>query len=84
MATMVELRLKKEFDYFLAHQKELSQSYSGRYVVIKGEEVIGVYDTMIQAFSDTSKTEKPGTFLIQLAEPGEESYTQVFHSRVHL
>ena len=74
--------LEREFDYFLAHQEELVRQYRGKFVVIKDQKVIGAYDSEIEAVQETSKTHELGTFLVQLAEPGSQSYTQVFHSRV--
>lgn len=34
--------LQKELEYFKSHQKELVQKYSGRFIVIKNEEVVGI------------------------------------------
>ena len=74
--------LESEFRYFLEHQDELVEKYRGKVVVIVGEEVVGTYDDEAQAFKETQKSREVGTFLIQKCEPGEEAYTQVFHSRV--
>lgn len=74
--------LEKEFNYYLTHQKELVAKYKGRTIVIKNERVIGDYDSEIEAVSETAKTHALGTFLVQKCEPGQESYTNVFHSRV--
>jgi hypothetical protein len=74
--------LEKEFQYYKDHQKELVDKFEGKFVVIKGEQVIGSYDSEIEAYEETKKTEELGTFLIQQALPGAENYTQTFHSRV--
>jgi hypothetical protein len=74
--------LEKEFQYYKDHQKELVDKFEGKFVVIKGEQVIGSYDSEIEAYEETKKTEELGTFLIQQALPGVENYTQTFHSRV--
>lgn len=74
--------LEKEFEYYLDHQEELVKKYRGKFVVIKGCKVVGTYDTELEALSETSKTEELGTFLVQKCEPGSESYTHTFHSRV--
>lgn len=74
--------LEKEFKYYLEHQAELVEKYKGKFVVIKGEEVIGVFDTEDVAYFETEKQHEPGTFLIQLCEPGDSAYTQIFHSGV--
>lgn len=76
--------LEQEFLYYQQHQSELVNEYLNRAIVIKGNKVIGSYDTQKQAYLETIKTEKPGTFLIQLCVPGTNSTTQVYHSQVIL
>ncbi|MEE8483150.1 MAG: DUF5678 domain-containing protein [Nitrospinota bacterium] len=78
----MEKILEKEFKYYIAHQDELVAKYKGKYIVIKGESVIGSYDDEIKALEQTSKNHELGTFLVQKCEPGKENYTQSFHSRV--
>lgn len=79
---MMSMPLEKEFSYYKSHQDELVRQYNGRVIVIVGETVIGDYDTELQALLETKKAHKPGTFFIQKCGPGEENYTQTFHSRV--
>lgn len=74
--------LEKEFKYYLDNQKKLVEQYDGRFIVIKNDKVIGVYDTELDAIEETSKKEKLGTFLVQKCEPGKDNYTQMYHSRV--
>ena len=77
----MESPLKKEFEYFLANQKELVEKHNGKYVVVKGQQVIGVYDEELAAIADTKKNHPLGTFLVQKVDAGKE-YSQTFHSRV--
>lgn len=74
--------LEREFKYYLSHQKELVEKYNGKYLVIIGEDVVGVFDSEMTAIEETSKTHELGTFLVQKCEPGSEGYTQTYHSRV--
>ncbi len=74
--------LEKEFKYYLDHQTELVEKFNGKFIVIKNEKVIGVYDTKNDAYFETIKTEKLGTFIIQLCTPGPDAYTQISHARV--
>jgi hypothetical protein len=76
--------LEKEFKYYLDHQEELVKRYNGKYVVIKNMEVIGAFDSEFEAVQKTAEKHELGTFLVQKCEPGKESYTQTFHSRVTL
>jgi hypothetical protein len=74
--------LKQEFEYYIAHQDELVAKHLGKFVVIKGQEVIGTYDDELHAIRETQRQHPLGSFLVQKCEPGEESYTQSFHSLV--
>ena len=74
--------LEREFKYYLDHQDELVKKYSGKVLAIKSEQVIGVFDSEVEAVSQISRQHPLGTFLIQKCEPGSEAYTQTFHSRV--
>lgn len=74
--------LEREFKYYLKHQDDLVKKYNGKFVVIKGDEVLGAYDDELEAVKKTSEKHELGTFLVQKCEPGTESYTQTFHSRV--
>lgn len=74
--------LKNEFQYYLDNQKELVKKYAGKVLVIKGQKVIGAFDSEVEAIKETAKTHSLGTFLVQKCEPGKAAYTQTFHSRV--
>jgi hypothetical protein len=74
--------LKVEFDYYLAHQDELVKQYNGKVLVIKDQKVIGIFDDQVTAVTETQKTHKLGSFLVQKVAPGDSAYSQTFHSRV--
>ena len=74
--------LEKEFKYYKEHQDELVAQFQGKYLIIKDEQVVAVYDTELEAYSEAKKKFEGGTFLIQQCLPGKSSYTQTFHSRV--
>ena len=79
---MIDNYLQKQLGYFKSHQDELVKKYEGKFLVIKDQEIQGVYDTEIDAYVDAKEKFELGTFLIQQCLPGQESYTQTFHSRV--
>ena len=79
---MSNTALQTEFEYYLAHQDDLVEKYSGKFIVIKGGEVLGAYDDELTAINKTKQVHKPGTFLVQFVSPGDAAYTQVFHSQV--
>lgn len=78
----MEKKLEKEFNYYLENQSDLLKKHEGKFLVIKGTEVIGTYDTELKALEETAKEHEIGTFLIQHCTPGAENYTQTYHSRV--
>jgi hypothetical protein len=59
--------LKKELDYYFDHQRELVKQYKGKYLVIKNQMVIGVYDSETEA-ETAMRYNEPGTFLILKCE----------------
>jgi hypothetical protein len=79
---MTESQLKKEFEFYLAHQSELVRDYNGKVVVIKDEKVLNVFNTPLEAVTETQKHYPLGTFLVQRVSPGDTAYTHTFHSRV--
>lgn len=79
---MKDSPLKKEFEFYLAHQAELVEKYNGKFISLKDGNVLGAYETAAQAISATKQIHPLGTFLVQKVEPGTGAYTQTFHSRV--
>lgn len=74
--------LEKEFKFYKKHQDELVKQHKGKFLAIVGEEVVGVYNSELDAYTNTKKKYPVGTFLIQHCMPGKESYTETYHSRV--
>lgn len=73
--------LEKELKFYVKHQNEFLKSYLGKFLLIKDEKLIGAFDTSSDAYDAGKSKFELGTFLIQKCEPGNESYTQVYHSR---
>ena len=74
--------LKKEFEYYLDNQDELVKEYNNRVLVIIDDKVVGDYDSYEDAFFESIKRYKPGTFLLQECTEGEDAYTEIFHSPI--
>lgn len=74
--------LEKEFEFYKKNQTELVSKYNGKTVVIKDCKIIGVYDSEFEAVTKTAKEHELGTFFVQKCEPGEESFSATYHSRV--
>ncbi|UCE67527.1 MAG: hypothetical protein JSU85_05815 [Candidatus Zixiibacteriota bacterium] len=74
--------LENEFEYYRDHQIKLFEKYGRKYIVIVGQEVIGYYDSEIEAYIETKKTHSVGTFLIQLCSDDPDEGVRIFHFRV--
>jgi hypothetical protein len=74
--------LEKEYGYFKNHKQELKKKYLGKFIVIKGEKVIGAYLSAGEALKETSQKYKVGTFLIQEIVENDSDIIQRYHSRV--
>ena len=82
METVMTKPLEREFEYYVKNQPELVKKFNGKFLVIKDAAVFGAYNSEPEAIMAGSKKFELGTFLVQKCEPGSESYTQTFHSRV--
>lgn len=82
MANTVALRT--EFQYYREHQAELAAQYQDRYIVIKGQKVLGDYDSIDAAVRTTIPDHALGTFLVQRCDADPDSTKVTFHSRVRL
>ncbi len=74
--------LDKEYNYYLAHKESLYERYTDKYIVIKGEEIVGSYDSQETALTEATKKYDVGSFLIQKVSLKEEDNEQRFFSRV--
>jgi hypothetical protein len=57
--------IAKEIDYYKSNRLEFIEQYAGKYLVIKGMSVIGVYNTYSAAFEDTLRNHERDTFIIE-------------------
>lgn len=66
---------KEEFDYFIANQSDLVSKYRGKFLVIKGQNVVGNYSTALEAYTAIQERQEVGLCMIQSCEPGADAYT---------
>jgi hypothetical protein len=74
--------IEKEFKWYLENQSQLIEKYNGKFLIIQNNSIIGDYDTEEDAVFDAQKKYEQGTYIIQFCSPGDDAYTQHFHSRV--
>jgi hypothetical protein len=72
----------KDFDYFLNNLESLYKQYGHKFVVVKNEGILGVYDTFETALYTTLKTEQLGTFLVQECFENKEKMMHHFQCNV--
>ncbi len=70
---------KTELDYFISRQEEIVEEHFGKFLVIKGREIVGVYETALEAYIEAQKEHPLGTFMIQPCQPGPQAYTVTIH-----
>ena len=75
------MSLEKELQFFKKNQADLLKKYEGKFLVIKDEKVAGTYESEVQAYTEAQKKLELGTFLIQQCLPGNDSFSQTYHSR---
>ena len=64
-----------ELQYFILNQNDLVSKYRGNFLVIKKNNLLGVYPTALDAYLVTKKDHELGSFMIQPCEPGSDAYT---------
>ena len=57
--------LKKEYEHYVEIREELAKTNDGKFVAIKGEEVLGVFDDYLQAANTVYIAHEKGTVLMQ-------------------
>lgn len=77
----MSLSLQDELQYFKENQTELLKQYEGKILVIQNKQIVGIYDSELEAYNEAQKKFELGTFLIQKCLPGVDSYTQTYYSR---
>lgn len=70
----------KDFEYFLENYNKFYKDYGHKFIVIRNEQVIGVYESAIDAINNTSKTHPIGTFIVQECNGDESGYTNYVSS----
>jgi hypothetical protein len=71
---------QQELDFFKENQQNLVAQFEGKILVIKGNQVLGAYNNMIEAYKEAIKIFKPGSFMIQPCINGPEAYTVTISS----
>jgi hypothetical protein len=66
--------LDQEIAYYQAHLDQWLKDYPGKYVSIKGEEVVGFFNSRDEALTETVNRYGIGSYLIRQIGEGSISY----------
>lgn len=69
------MQFQTELEYFIANQEKLVKEFGDKVLIIKGQQVVGIYETVLAAYVEAQKTYELGTFMIQHCAPGPDAYT---------
>jgi hypothetical protein len=67
--------LKKNLDWYIANQRDLSAKYNGKVLLIVDQKLIEAFASMENAYQTALKSYAPGTFTLQPCSPDLDSYT---------
>jgi len=65
----------RELQFFIANQDRLVADHRGKTLILRGEEVVGVLDSPLEAYLEAIKSYEPGSFMIQPCAEGSDAYT---------
>lgn len=57
--------LDREISYYEKNKRKFRELYDGKYLVIKGHEVLGVFESHSKAYDETISDHEVGTFIIK-------------------
>jgi hypothetical protein len=72
--------LKKDLEWYIANQRELSENYNGKILLIVDQRLIGAFGSMQDAYAAATKDYAPGSFSLQPCSPDSDSYTLTLHN----
>ena len=58
--------LEREFNYYKENFDAFVAKYANKYIVVKGNSVLGDYDNKDEAVKETRKNHELGTFMVKL------------------
>ena len=74
-----------ENQFYEENREVLREKYLGKAIVIIGETIIGVYDNIGEAYKETLKTKKPGTFCLKnIPVDPDEAYIEDHPRLTHI
>lgn len=66
--------MQADYEWFTAHQQELSSQYPGKVIAIHDQQIEGIFENMETAYTAMVAKHELGSFSLQVAEPDPEDY----------
>ena len=73
-------QLEREYDFYLSIREELAMEHDGKFVAIRNQEVLGVYENYMEAAKAVYVEHERGTVLMQEIRKDVDSLVVTFHS----
>lgn len=80
MDTYGEKERQIDFDFFIAHYTEFYEKYGHKFIAIKNQTILGIFDDEVSAIHETSQTHPLGSFIVQECNGDESGYTNYISS----
>lgn len=79
-ATSVPDPLKRNLDWYIANQQELSAKYNGKILLIVDQKLVEAFESMGEAYTSALKSYPLGSFTLQPCSPDADSYTLTLYN----
>lgn len=57
--------IAEEIKYYKANRAEFISQHGGKHLVIKGQQVAGIYNSNTEAVQESARLHEPGTYIIE-------------------
>ena len=74
--------LDRQLAFFRRHQEQLADEHHGEVVLIRDEDVVGFFDSDVEAYAAAVKDGSLGSVLIRKCLRLDEERPQEFHPRI--
>ena len=69
------MALEREQEWFRQHRKELLEQHAGKWIVVHGETLVGVYDDFDTAFGEGIRKTGDERILVRSVTPDDEPFS---------
>ena len=68
-----------DFEWYIKNFDQLYELYGDKYIAIKNQRIIGIYDSCAEGVRETSKKEEIGTFSFRIPSKKHVNYVDDIH-----